>query len=310
MHAVMEIALKDTQAAPAQDFDAAFAEFANAEAPVLEVVEEQPAASEEPAQAPIPEDKPSTEPESVKEPEDELTALRRKVADLQHAERSASARISSFHKKYNAAAAQVEELTRRLESAAPNSAAQSQPSDSEDDELAALSREMPELGRMVDRLVTKKVDETVGEVKSRVQYIEKGFVDPLREQAQQDAASAELALVAAEFPNWNEIVYSDEFKTWIAEKPPAIRSAWDQAATAADGLEFLRMYDREVSTPKQAVAAEIQKPPVADAAASKQRQLERSIGLPSRAAVKPAGGMPAPNDFESAFAYFASRETT
>ena len=297
--------MKNTPAAaPAQDFDTAFAEFSNADGPgtVAAIAVEQPAASEQPAaEAAEATQDTSTEPTAQAEPEDELTLLRRQVADLQHRERSASSRISSFHQKYNAAAAQVEELTRRLTAAAPNSAAtESQPSTPEDEELAALSREMPEIGRMVDRLVDKKV----GDVRNRVQQIETEVVVPKRERDIEEAKRAELEVVEAEYPNCHEIVASPEFEAWIAAKPPAIKAAWENAATGADGLEFLRMYDREVGAP---AANQPARPAPVSAAEIKQRQLQRSVGLPSRAAVKPAGGMPPVDDFAANFAFFAAQ---
>lgn len=226
-------------------------------------------------------------------PVDELAELKRRLADAEHRERSASSRVSSFHKKYNEAQAQLAELQRQA--SAPEYDAE--PTDEDDDEALAVLDEMPELGRLVDRLVALRVEESVDVVKRQVQQVEAG-VQPLHQQAEREALRSELAVVEAEFPQWREIVYGDEFKSWIDAKPASIRDAYDNADTAADGLEFLRMYDRErgASTPTSRSTT-----------TTKQDRLARAVGVPSRAASAPLTGMPPADDFEASFNYFAKQ---
>ena len=173
--------------------------------------------------------------------------------------------------------------------------------------------EMPEIGQMVNRLVAKQVAQAVAAVQSRVQQVEEGVL-PLRQKAEQDAVERErqsvrdqLAVVEQEFPDWRDTVFSEPFEKWIGAKPASIREAYKNAGTAADCLEFLRMYRRENQGASNTDPAATDTDPAAPAASSKQQRLERSVGLPSRVAVKPAGGLPSKDDFEGAFAHFSRK---
>lgn len=306
-----------------QDFEAAFAEFSGAPSGGETPADAEPEARVDPPSGDQPSERAEPEPDAKKAdpdsdvkktPEEELAEARAQIADLQHRERSASGRVGEFQRQINQANAQIQELTRRIQSAAPAAAASDAPADADDPELADLLKEMPELGQMVDRLVAKKVAKTVEVIQSRVQQVEEGVL-PLRQKAEQDQAERErqavreqLAVVEKEFPDWRETVFSKPFETWIDGKPASIREAYKHAGTAADCLEFLRMYRREnAATSTTHHQADPDADPSAHAA-SKQQRLERSVGLPSRAAGKPAGGMPAKDDFEGAFAHFSSRK--
>jgi chromosome segregation ATPase len=310
------------QQTPEEEFAAAFKEAAAQRTAEAQPTPE-PAASPAPIQQP---EKPepvqtssqeaakpeasSAAPQPDNEPapaESEVDKLRRELEQSRHRERSASARVSAFHRKLNETTAELERLRKAPSAPAADAPAPNAPPAEEDKELQAALSEMPELGRLVDRLVAKKVTEAVGEVKQRVQQVEEG-VKPLRVQHEEAAVRGELAVVEKEFPNWRDIVFSSEFETWIQSKPRAIQQAYEQAATGADGLEFLRMYHRD--TAKPAAAGASNQPAQDDATTDKQRKqanLERAVSVPSRAAIAPVGGVPDANDFEAAFRYFASR---
>jgi len=292
-----------TQAQDDNEFETAFAEFAKngqeADAPV-DAQDAAPAVAEAPA---TPASEQTNQPSEgvTKTPEQELAAMREQLAQAQHRERSASNRISAFHQQANDATRRAQEAERRLQEAATRAAAAPEP---DDPELQALVREMPEIASAVDRLVAKKVAESVGEVRAKVSQVEQGM-QPLYDKAREaDARAAaeqdrrELAMVEQEFPSWRETVFGDDFKGWIDSKPQAIKTAYANASTAPDALEFLRMYSRERQP------AQGQQPNPAKAT---RRQLERSVGITSRPVSKPAMAMPDENDFEGAFAFFNRR---
>lgn len=297
---------------PEDEFEAAFAEAAAARqgtAPAAAPAQEPQTAAngaqegEKPEQAAEAQADPAAAPAQGQEPEqgdqpvDEVAELKRKLSEAEHRERSASNRVSAFHKKLNEAQARVEQLQQQLK-AAPKPAA-SEPAAEDDPELKAALSEMPELGRIVDRLVAKKVAEAVAPVKAQAQEIQES-VKPAREFAEQAAVRRELEVVEKEFPDWREIVFSKEYEDWIAGKPQAIRAAYDNATSGADALEFLRMYRLEKGKP----AAATTPPPTQ----SKKPDLTKAVGIPSRPAARPAvGGLPASEDFEAAFEFFAKQ---
>ena len=314
----MEITLSKNAATADQDFETAFAEFSGAPSagePTVDAATEsqveQPTGDEPAADADPDATRADPDPVVEKTAEEKLAEALAQIADLQHRERSASGRVGEFQRKFNEATAQVQELTRRLQTAAPAAAAKDAPAANDDPELSDLLKEMPELGQMVNRLVAKQVAQTVGEIQSRVQQVEEGVI-PLRQKAEQDAKEREnqavreqLAVVEKEFPDWRATVFSDPFKSWIDGKPESIREAYKHAGTAADCLEFLRMYRREKQDAANTDPAAGTEPSAS--AASKQQRLDRSVGIPSRAAVKPAGGLPPKDDFEGAFAHFSRK---
>jgi hypothetical protein len=272
------------------EFQAAFEEAAAAmkgEPPAdsfKPVTEEAPPATEVKAEeAPAPaSDAPAAAPET--QPEDEVARLRRELEEARHRERSASARVSAFHKKLNDTQRELETI--KTQAAAPAAAEPMDP------ELQAALDEMPEVAKLVQTLIDKKV----GAVKQEVDKV----VAPLQQDAERQAQAAEqaavkseLAVVEQEFPNWKDIVNSDDFKAWTDSLTPALRLGWDNAATGADALEFLRMHRERTSKPAA--------PP------SAQEKLAKAVGLPSRTSPPSRSGLPSADDYEGSFAHFAAQ---
>lgn len=271
-------------AAAEDEFAAAFAEAAAqrrgeqvSSPPAEDPPKDEPAAEvkQEPVADPAPE--PTLE--------QRLEALQRERDEALHRERSASARVSAFHKKLNAVQAELESV--KAKPAAPVAPAE------EDEELEAAVSEMPEIAKLVDRLVDKKVQQSVKQVEERVEEA----VTPLRKRAEQDELASEIAVVDKEFPDWRQTVYTPAWDEWLATKSPAIQGAYAQAKTAADALEFLRMYRSEKG----------QKPADPQPQATRQDRLSKSVGIPSRQQPAVKSGAPAEDDFEGAFEYFAAQ---
>lgn len=266
------------------DFQAAFSEAA------AEIRGKEPApVPAEPSatvEKPIEAEQPAPSPSEAVPQDDEVTRLRRELDEARHRERSASARVSAFHRKLNQAQQELESLRTKAPAAAPAAATAE-----EDPELQELVVEMPEVAKLVEKLVEKRAASRIAEVEQKVEQT----VQPLRQEAEIRAAQAELAVVEKEFPNWNELVFSEPFQNWKDGLTPALRAAWDSASSGADALAFLRMYQRDVA-------------PAASAAAqpTKQDKLAKAVGLPSRTTVTQSG-LPAADDYEANFAYFAAK---
>lgn len=250
----------------------------------------------ESAPAPAPAAEPASEPQApqleqpaAEQPEapqdDELSRLRRELEETRHRERSASARVSAFHRKLNSVQQELDSLRKPAPAAAPAAAA-----DEEDADLKAAMEEMPEVAKLVERLVEKRSSARIAQVEEKVEQA----VSPLREDAERRAAQVELSVVEKEFPNWNELVFSEPFQAWKDGLPPAMRQAWDNASTGADALAFLRMHQRDTA------------PAAAAPAPSKQDKLAKAVGLPSRS-TGTQSGMPASDDFQANFEFFAKQ---
>ncbi len=272
-------------------FEAAFEEAAAARTG-NESVKDQPTA--EP-------DEPNAQQEAEPQHVDEVAELRKRLTDTEHRERSSAARISSFHRKYNEGQAQIAELQQRLDAmSAPKADATNAEADEDDESLA---KEMPELSRSLDRMVARRVAESVGEVKRQVQQVEQGL-KPIRDAEEERSLRAEMSVVENEFPGWREIVYGKDFTAWLESKPDFVQAGFKGAETGRDGLEILRMYDRDKGTSARVTA------PAADsanAAAKKLDRMERSVGLPTRNAPAKPGGMPDQEDFDANFEFFAQQ---
>lgn len=267
-----------------EEFQAAFSEAASALRGGTPPVVAEPAAElPAPVQA---EEQPAPAPAEAPQ-DDELSKLRRDLEEARHRERSASARVSAFHRKLNS----VEQELARLRKPEPAAAPAAAP-DADDADLQAAIDEMPEVAKLVERLVEKRAGARFAQVEEKVEQV----VSPLREDAERRAAQAELSVVEKEFPNWNELVFSDPFQGWKDGLPPAMRQAWDNASTGADALAFLRMYQRDTA-PAAAAAAP---------APSKQDKLAKAVGLPSRS-TGTQSGMPAADDYQANFEFFAKQ---
>lgn len=275
-----------------EEFQAAFAEAAagiRGEAPAPAPAE--PAQSETPPAPEAKVDEPPAPAADAPPAEDEVARLRRELEEMRHRERSASQRVSAFHRKLNHAEQELARLRTTAPAAAPAAA-----TEEEDPELKAAMEEMPEVAKLVEKLVEKRAAQRIAQVEQTVNQT----VQPLRQEAEMRAAQAELSVVEKEFPNWNELVFSEPFQSWKDNLPPAMRQAWDNASTGADALAFLRMFQKD-TTPAAAPA-----PAQASPADAKREKLAKAVGLPSRATVTQSG-LPAADDFEANFAYFAAQ---
>lgn len=301
------------------EFEAAFAEAAKERlgAAVPTDGDRQTQVREEPGPATAPatqESEPSPMQGSTDEPQaqptDDVESLRRQLAEANHRERSASARISAFQRKVNEAQERVRELERRLQPAVSTEAtpAPSPAETAEDDkDLRAVLDEMPELGRAVDRLVARKVEQSVASLKQQAQQVEQA-VRPAVEMAQQAQLQRELEIVEREFPGWRETVNSPEWIQFTDELPPSLRAAYDNAQTASEACAFLRMFNKgRPPVQPQAEPAQQASATAPPPTAAKKPDLTKAVGIPSRPVAKPVVAMPDESDFEGAFEFFASQ---
>jgi chromosome segregation ATPase len=286
---------------PEDEFDAAFKEAAAAR---IGEREPEPDGAAPAAAQPESEDPPQQQPEAEgnKPPEVSVEDLRKKLAEAEHRERSSANRVSAFHRKLNDAEARVKELEGRLQAAS----AASQPPQ-QDPDLKAMLEEMPELGKVVEKLVAQRVGEAIDPLQKKAQTVEDS-VRPAIEFAEREAIRREIAPVDEAFPGWRGLVFgedgqlSSDWSSWLESKSPAIRAAYAQVSTAQDAIEFLQMYHRDKNLPLPGARAAEEQPRPA-----KKPDLAKAVGIPSRPAGAQLNGMPSEDDFDANFNFFAQK---
>mgnify|MGYP000846977509 CR=1 FL=1 len=281
-----------------KDFDASFAEFSTQQATPQEP---EPAVAAEAAAAPNP-----PEPAEASAGSSEVERLKADLAEALHRERSASNRISSRDRENAALQARVRELEQevqqlhsRAQAPAPSAA-----DDAEDDVLSTAE----DLRKAVERRVQKAVEPlqriaTDADARARAAEAKAAeaaqVVTPI---IQRDAEQAEAELTGRlgdEFGGWDNAVKDVKFKAWLAKKPDAIRTLYNQGTTFDECATVLNLFSAETGH-----KFERRKQATQDSAPGASLRLQAGI-RPGVGVVTPR---PNPDDFDGAFAEFANRK--
>lgn len=206
----------------------------------------------------------ASEPKAAAAPqeEDELTRLRRERDEAVHRYKSEAGRQATLQRRLAEAEAKAKEVSKPAT-----------PAISEEDArvLAKLKEDYPDLSEaldkrfgMVEKIVEQRVKETVEPLQNLYQE---------QSRAQQEAAIQQsLSVVTAKHADWQQVVASPDFETWLSNQPPAFKSmvgSWDPS-------DINYVFDRfkESKQPQAAVAQAV--------AATKQSKLAAAAGIPSK----------------------------
>lgn len=265
------------EAASGDEFETAFAEFANTEAPAEESVEDEtpepeaPADESEPGQAdPSP---------SVEELMAELERTRKSAQDFEHRFKSEVGRQAAYQR-------QINELKTQLQ-ASPNPTKAEQRRLSE--RMEKIAEDFPELAQAFQ----EELEEAIGTVRKEVD----SHLQPIRQREQEAHYQLEEQRVAEAYPDFQDIVRSTEFQSWFSEQPEAVRNL-ATSPLAQDALAVLDYYTGGTRF-RQEPNAQVQQ-----VQARRQAAMQRNTSVRSTA---PAPVTDAPDDFESAFNYYAKR---
>lgn len=159
----------------------------------------------------------------------------------------------------------------------------------EDDEAwAELVDDFPELATALNKRlegITEKFERTMGEKLGPItERLEKG--------AQEEASAKFNSVVGESYENWEEIINTDGFRNFLSELPESIQQLY-YSDNPADAIYLLDQYQGGV-----------QREQPHDAKRKKQDRLQRSVAAPRTGS---GGRTGVPDDFDSAFDYYASQ---
>lgn len=236
-------------------------------------------------------------------PEDRREQYRQFVggieADLQRL-RSDDGRVAAYQQRYTEAKSRAEELQTKLQAleTKPVTATTSQQQQDAKDELDELAQEFPELSKQINI----RFEKLIQRLAPQPAQPPAAATEPDRSTAKpQPAVNADVEDLAREYaalqaahPDYKQVSGSPEFVAWIKSQPTAVVGLAG-SNRAADAIYVMDTFKADRQRRNEAAAA-------AKKQADRQR-LAASVGVrstPSRAATPP-------DDFESAFEFYASR---
>lgn len=236
----------------------------------------EPNASENP-----PSSQQEGEPKPSTQAEESLESLKRKLAEIEHRERSASGRIGAFQKRINELESQINskqnEVIRALTSA--------------DDK--EFRENYPEIAAAMDA----KVSSVAAAVQQQVQQA----IQPLKQAEESRILEQQFAALEAAHPAWQQTVASPDFKSWLQVQPEPVKTLAN-SREAADAAALINFYKamRPQTEPRTSAA------PKNELQEKRERQLAQSSGIPARN--KPSVTSSIPNDFDAAFNAFVNAD--
>lgn len=268
----MSDSIPQEQAESANEFDKAFAEFAGDTTEAQQPEPEQSETTPEPEQA-QPEDIFAGMSDAQRAAVDEL---QRKAREAEHAARSQVGRVSALQKKLN----EIE--------AAKQAVASPQATPADEERLKQLREDYSELDELIDAKIKRESVALRQEVGQATQ--------PIREMQEKAFLESQFAALEAAHPDWKDVSVSREFRSWLSEQPQSVQ----QYAASKDAQEasFLLSTYKSMAGGRTNQAAAIKD--------QRKAQLQQSAGVTSRPAGSPSIGG-APDDFESAFAFYAKK---
>lgn len=263
------------------EFEAAFAEFSEAR--------DEPEGKEDSDEG-YETSEPEAEPEATPEPEQQveqktddldarIAAAEKAAKDYEHRYKSEIGRQTALQKK-------VQELQAQLEQRPQAAASQRQYTE----RMQNLMGEFPEIASALQ----EELDARLAEVRNEVQ----SAVAPMKQQEEARQYQAEESRVREIYPDFVDVVKSQDFMDWFERQPPAIK---DLASSphANDALAVMDYYTGYKGRNQAAANPEVQ-----DTIAKRQAALQRNVSVKNTA---PAPVSDGPDDFESAFEYFARK---
>lgn len=232
-------------------------------------------------------------------------AAQRQLQALDHDSRSNRGRVSALQRE-------TENLRKQLAAlhGAAGSTGQGQ-TDASDADIRRLQEEYPEVARPVLQQISS-LQKQLNETQRRLDQRETTETQREREQA----LDREEQALAQKHPDWDKVTARPEFTAWLATQPryvvEAIQRNGEAIVDAEEAADVIGRFKQATGIAHAPAAAAASAPAAATAtgasanlAARRQRQLESGAAVTSRGA-GPAGGPP--DDFDAAFAYYASKK--
>lgn len=270
-------------AAESDEFDQAFKEFAGQDDDAPEGAAQDDAPEPE-APADAPEPKREANQPTVESLMAELEATRKAAQDFEHRFKSEVGRQTAYQR-------QIQELKAQLQSLPQQAATQAQQKRLSD-RMAKIAEDFPELAEVLQEELNSVVSSVRQELDQNLQ--------PIRQREQETYYQMEEQRVAQTYPDFAEVVRSTDFQRWFSEQPEAVRQL-ASSPYAQDAIAVLDYYTGGARFKQQQAEPN---PAVNQVQARRQAAMERNVSVKNSA---PAPVSDAPDDFESAFNFYARR---
>ena len=208
----------------------------------------------------------------LKKVEEERDRYLQERDQYRHQFMSNSGRITAYQRQIQNMEAQIEGKTRQ-KGESQEDAQERIAKEMNDSSWEELEQDFPEvakaLEKRLDARVSQAVEERLGDFNQKLQ--------PIQDRIHQQDLQAERSALEAEHPDWLEIVNSDEYREWIADKPEPVRQL-ENSPSAADAAYILSSFKRDTGQARSNSRAELQ--------TQRKQRLEQSITPSSRRSVK------------------------
>lgn len=212
---------------------------------------------------------------------DELGIIKQQLEDERNERKKLQEERDYYEHSFNSQRGRVSALQKKIDSKQDVEA----PKHEEyDDSIKGLVEDMPDLIKPVVDYFEKKIAAMQGGVNEQL--------TALQAREQEAYIHSQLMAMNDYNPDWRDVIASEPYKEWLNSQPRAIQSM-AQSYEAADYKYLLNAYNQQT----KGKADEITE--------SRQRKLAANVSIKSKSQNQRAT---APDDFESAFDYYASRK--
>lgn len=263
------------------EFEQAFNEFSHADTDVAELPD-----TDDSDNPPEPDTAPAETPQpTVEQLMAELEQTRTLAQDFEHRFKSEVGRQAAYQR-------QVQELKTQLQ-ALPQQASTATQQKKLSNRMAKIAEDFPELAEVLQEELSEAISTVRQELDQNLQ--------PIRQREQEAYYAREEQRVAEAYPNFADVVRSTQFHRWFAEQPEAVRSL-AASPYAQDAIAVMDYFTGGARFKQpQAVAPN---PQVGEVQARRQAAMQRNVSVKNSA---PAPVTDAPDDYESAFNFYAKR---
>lgn len=277
-----ELDVQAAQGAAEDEFEQAFKEFSGSAAKADDTLDDEtpeqiaPAADSEAGGGE--QNTPTHAEPTVEELKRQLEETRKAAQDFEHRFKSEVGRQTAYQR-------QIQELKQQIQNPPQTQAQQRRLSE----RMAKIAEDFPELAQAFQ----EELSEAIGQVRQEVDQ----HLQPIRQKEQESYYRLEEDRVREAYPDFNDVVRSTDFQTWFSQQPEAVRSL-AASPMAQDAIAVLDYYTggKRFQQEPNAKVQQVQ--------ARRQDALQRHTSVRNTA---PAPVTDAPDDFESAFKFYARR---
>jgi len=219
------------------------------------------------------------EEESEETEVDDAELLRQQLAEYRAQNEALKQERDHFEHGFKSQVGRVSALQKKIDGEKKDDEGQAE---QDDDQIANVLKEYPEIVKPIIDLIEKKYARLNGDIDQRLA--------PIKEQEQRRYVDAQIATMDSQFPDWRNTVSSDDYKAWLQQQPEPVQAMAD----SYNAKDYAYLLNNFKATRTKA----------SDIAERRQTKLASNVAIHSKGASKKAT---APDDFDSAWDYFANK---